>query len=52
MDPHTRHTVPARRREYKTVFADSRWKRPAELMHIDRPEGPDKQEEKKCASIV
>lgn len=26
MDPHTRHIAPTRRRERKTVFADSRWK--------------------------
>lgn len=49
MDPHARHIAPARRREYKTVYADSRWKRPAELLQI-KP--TDKQEENKCASIV
>lgn len=26
MDQHTRHIAPTRRRERKTVFADSRWK--------------------------
>lgn len=26
MGQHTRHTAPPRRRERKTVFADSRWK--------------------------
>lgn len=26
MDQHTRHVVPSRRRERKTVFADSRWR--------------------------
>lgn len=34
MDQHTRHIAPTRRRERKTVFADSRWKLSPILSYI------------------
>lgn len=55
MDQHTRHIAPTRRRERKTVFADSRWKTSFILPYnISYPqyEAKKKQEGNRCDSIV
>lgn len=55
MDQHTRHIAPTRRRERKTVFADSRWKTSFILSQDDfdlQYQKRQKQEENKCDSIA
>lgn len=55
MDQHTRHIAPTRRRERKTVFADSRWKVYTILPYnICDPQYAEKkkQEESTCDSIL
>lgn len=54
MDQHTRHIAPTRRRERKTVFADSRWKISTILSYEECELQENKQykmEEKQCDSI-
>ena len=55
MDQHTRHIAPTRRRERKTVFADSRWKVYTIIPYnICDPQYAEKkkQEESTCDSIL
>lgn len=55
MDQHARHIAPTRRREHKTVYADSRWKTSFILPYnICDPQYAEKkkQEEKQCVNIL
>ena len=55
MDQHSRHLAPIRRRERKTVYADSRWKISVILPQAEcglQYQKREKQEENKCASIL